>query len=114
MNILQHHFFHKFLGKIIFCKNKLVIGYKLQNNITNCLFCCTTDDITNEKGCDSWLFNLTWSLLFMSRVLFSGHKLHTRGWGEMKMKGQPNRDLNPVPPSQWKNHATNWANEAGL
>ena len=31
----------------------------------------------------------------------------------MKMKGQPNRDLNPVPPSQWRNHATNWAKEAG-
>ena len=31
----------------------------------------------------------------------------------MKMKGQPNRDLNPVPPSQETNHATNWANEAG-
>ena len=31
----------------------------------------------------------------------------------MKMKGQSNRDSNPVPPSQWINHATNWANEAG-
>ena len=30
------------------------------------------------------------------------------------MKGQPNRDLNPVPPSQETNHATNWANEAGF
>ena len=29
------------------------------------------------------------------------------------MKGQPNRDLNPVPPSQGSNHSTNWANEAG-
>ena len=43
----------------------------------------------------------------------SGHNLHTRGWGDMKMKGQPNRDTNPVPPSQWRNHATDWANEAG-
>ena len=30
-----------------------------------------------------------------------------------EMKGQPNRDSNPVPPSQETNHATNWANEAG-
>ena len=29
------------------------------------------------------------------------------------MKGQPNRDSNPVPPSQGSNHSTNWANEAG-
>ena len=29
------------------------------------------------------------------------------------MKGQPNRDSNPVPLSQETNHATNWANEAG-
>ena len=33
--------------------------------------------------------------------------------GDMKMKGQPNRDSNPVPPSQGSNHATNWANETG-
>ena len=44
----------------------------------------------------------------------SGHNLQTRGWGDMKMKGQPNRDSNPVSPSQETNHATNWANEAGL
>ena len=31
----------------------------------------------------------------------------------MKTKGQPNWDLNQVPPSQGSNHATNWANEAG-
>ena len=31
-----------------------------------------------------------------------------------EMEGQPNRDSNPVPPSQGNNHATNWANEAGL
>ena len=31
-----------------------------------------------------------------------------------EMKGQPNRDSNTVPPSQETNHATNWANEAGL
>ena len=31
----------------------------------------------------------------------------------MKMKGQPNQDLNPVPPSQGINHAADWANEAG-
>ena len=43
----------------------------------------------------------------------SGHNLHTRGWGDMKMKGQPNRDSNPVPPSEWRNHATDWVNEAG-
>ena len=30
----------------------------------------------------------------------------------MKMKGQPNRDSNPVPPSQGSNHAINSANEA--
>ena len=42
-----------------------------------------------------------------------GHNLHTQGWGEMKLKGQPNWDLNPVPPSQETNHATKWANEAG-
>ena len=29
------------------------------------------------------------------------------------MKGQPNWDSNPVPPSQGSNHSTNWANEAG-
>ena len=29
------------------------------------------------------------------------------------MKGQPNRDSNPVPLSQETNHATNWANKAG-
>ena len=29
------------------------------------------------------------------------------------MKGQPDRDSNPVPPSQWSKHATNHANEAG-
>ena len=29
------------------------------------------------------------------------------------MKGQPNRDSNPVLPSQGSNHSTNWANEAG-
>ena len=44
----------------------------------------------------------------------TGHNLHTRGWGDMKMKGQPNRDSNPVPPSQWNNHATKWANKTGL
>ena len=43
----------------------------------------------------------------------SGHNLHTRGWDDMKVKGQPNWDSNPEPPSQWRNHATNWANEAG-
>ena len=43
----------------------------------------------------------------------SGHNLHTRGCGDMKMKGQPNRDSNPVPSSQGRNQATNWANEAG-
>ena len=43
-----------------------------------------------------------------------GDNLHTRGWGDVKMKDQPHRDLNPVPLSQWKNHATNWANKAGL
>ena len=37
----------------------------------------------------------------------SGHYLHSRmRWYEMK--GQPNRDSNPVPPSQETNHATNW------
>ena len=51
-------------------------------------------------GWDSWLFNLAWSLLLMPKVPFSGHNLHTRGWGDMKMKGEPNRDSNPVPPSQ--------------
>ena len=30
------------------------------------------------------------------------------------MKGQPNWDSNPVPTSPETNHATNWANEAGL
>ena len=30
-----------------------------------------------------------------------------------EMKGQSNRDSNPVPTSQETNHATNWANEAG-
>ena len=30
-----------------------------------------------------------------------------------EMKGQPNRDLNPVPSSHGSNHATDWANEAG-
>ena len=33
-----------------------------------------------------------------------------RGWGDMKMKGQPNWDSNPVLPSQGSNHAY----EAGL
>ena len=32
----------------------------------------------------------------------------------MMMKGQPNRDSNPVPLSQGSNHSTNWANEAGV
>ena len=50
----------------------------------------------------------------MGRVPLSGHNLHTLGWGDMKMKGQPNRDSNPVPPSQGSNHATDWANIAGL
>ena len=27
------------------------------------------------------------------------------------MKGQPNRESNPVPPSQGSNHSSNWANE---
>ena len=31
----------------------------------------------------------------------------------MMMKGQPNRDSNPVPPSQVSNHATDCANKAG-
>ena len=57
-----------------------------------------------NKSCwmrwDSLLFNLAWSLLFMGRVPFSGHNLHTRAWGDMKMKGQPNQDSNPLPPSQ--------------
>ena len=42
----------------------------------------------------------------------SRHNLHTRGWGDTKMKGQPNQDSNPVPPSQGSNHTTDWANEA--
>ena len=42
----------------------------------------------------------------------SGHNLHTWGWGDRMMKGQPNRDSNSVPPSQGINQATNWANEA--
>ena len=29
------------------------------------------------------------------------------------MKGQPNRDSNPTPPSQETNQASNWANKAG-
>ena len=44
----------------------------------------------------------------------SGHNFHTWGWGDMKMKGQPNRDSNPVPPSQRYNHVTDWSNEAGM
>ena len=61
---------------------------------------------------DSWLFNLAWSLLFMRREPFRSLFTHTRmRWYEMK--GQPNRDSNPVPPSQRSNHATNWANKAG-
>ena len=44
----------------------------------------------------------------------TSHNLHTRGWGDMRMKVQPNRDSNPVPPSQWRNQATDWANEAGF
>ena len=32
----------------------------------------------------------------------------------MMMKGKPNRDSNPVLPSQESNYATNWAIEAGL
>ena len=31
----------------------------------------------------------------------------------MNMKGLPNRDSNPVPPSQWNNHAINWAYKNG-
>ena len=30
------------------------------------------------------------------------------------MKGQPNQDSNVAPPSQWRNHATNRADEAGF
>ena len=63
-------------------------------------------------GWDIWLFNLAWSLLFMRREPFRSLFTHKRmRWYEMK--GQPNRDSNPVPPSQETNHATNWANEAG-
>ena len=36
----------------------------------------------------------------------SCHNFLTRGWGDIKMKGQPNRNSNPVPPSQGSNHAT--------
>ena len=65
-------------------------------------------------GWDSWLSNLAWSLPFMGRVPFSGHNLRTQGWGDMMMKGQPNWDSNPVPPSQGSNHASDWANKAGF
>ena len=49
----------------------------------------------------------------MGWVPFSGHNLLTQGRGDMMMKGQPNRDSNPVPPSQGSNHTTACANEAG-
>ena len=64
------------------------------------------------RGWDSCLFNLTWSLPIMGGVPFSGHDIHTLGWGDVKMKGQPNWFSNPIPPSKGSNHATGWTNEA--
>ena len=68
--------------------------------------------LSSNDRWDGWLFNLAWSLLFMGRLPFSGHDLHTRGW-DLRMKGQPNPDSNPVLPCQGSNHATKWANESG-
>ena len=112
---------------ILLLRNTVVVGYmppkpyeilrlflikKTPNAVkSKSRFCILVIDVKG-MGWDSWLFNLAWSLLFMGRVLFSGHNLHTPGWGDMKMKGQPNQDLNPVPPIQGSNHATNWANKA--
>ena len=44
------------------------------------------DSVIWGMGWDSWLFNLAWSLLFVGRVTFSGHNLHTRGWGDMRWR----------------------------
>ena len=61
--------------------------------------------------CEWWdgiVGSLTWHEAYgLCLGNHTGHNLHTRGWGDMKMKSQPHRDLNPVPLSQWKNHATN-------
>ena len=56
----------------------------------------------SKMGWDIWLFNLAWSLLFKGRVPYSGHNLQTHE----VMKGQSNKDSNPVPPRHGSNQAT--------
>ena len=66
---------------------------------------------SDVMGWDSWLFN-SYEAYCLCVGNHSGHNLHTWGWGDMKMKGQPNLDLNPLPSSQGSNRVADWANEA--
>ena len=70
-------------------------------------------EMSTVMGWDISLFDLAWSLLFMRkeplRSLFINRRMRA-----YYMKGQPNRDWNTVPASEDNDHATNWANEAGL
>ena len=91
VTIIQYyrcHTFEKLEAGVLtqYCKRKWPNYFCLP--LSSAVFFLNLHNKSCNVGWDSWLFNLVWSLLFMCWVLFSGHNLHTRGWGDMKTKGR--------------------------